>query len=145
MKLTTRIHLSSFNYITLMAGAALICLYTAVITLIISGFNYHVLIQFFLCLNALYILWRNQRARIYGWDIELFFILMGGIAAAALTVLVIGSWNFFYQNGFCLRSEYIGLFILMGLYFSALGCQVVYTLLLAKKATRRKMDMDIAA
>ncbi|MBN1267877.1 MAG: hypothetical protein JXA25_20465 [Anaerolineales bacterium] len=143
MKFSYRIHLSASNYATMMAGAGLICLYNAATTLIISGFNYHVLTQTFLGLYVLYTLWSNNETRECGWDIEIFFILMAAITVLALAGLGIGSWIFFQGSGFRLRSEYAGLFIMLGLYCTVLSFQVLKTLLLAKKATRKSRDFNI--
>jgi len=89
MKWTTSIHLSPAAYFIMMAGAAVICLYNAVIQLVLTGFSYHVLIQILLALNAVYMLYRKRMSGREGFDIEIFFIIMAGIVVLAFSA---GSW-----------------------------------------------------
>jgi len=140
MKLTTRIPISGTTYAIMMLGAAAICSYTAVIQLLLSGFSYHVLVQIFLALNILYLLYRRNSSGMQGFAIELFFIMMAAIVVLALSALAAGTWLYLQQNGLAMRSEYVGLVILLGLYCAVIGWQVFLAVLLAVKSTRKSIS-----
>jgi hypothetical protein len=143
MKWTTRIYLSPAAYFIMMAGAAVICLYNAVIQLVLTGFGYHVLIQVFLALNAVYILHKKRKSGEGGFDIELFFIIMAGIVVLAFSALGLGSWFYFQGTGYRLRQEYVGLIVLVSIYVAAMGWQVLVSLVKSKRGTRRSEEFRI--
>ncbi len=143
MKWTTRIYLSPAAYFIMMAGAAVICFYNAVVQLLLSGFSYHVLIQIFLALNAVYLLYKKRMSGEAGFTIELFFIIMGGIVVLAFSVLGIGSWFYFQGVGYRLRSEYVGLIVLFCIYTASMGWHVLVSLVKSKRATRRSEEFRI--
>ncbi len=143
MKWTTSIHLSPAAYFIMMAGAAVICLYNAVIQLVLTGFSYHVLIQILLALNAVYMLYRKRMSGREGFDIEIFFIIMAGVVVLAFSALGLGSWFYFQGTGYRLRPEYVGLIVLVCMYVAALGWQLLVSLVKSKRATRRSEEFRI--
>lgn len=143
MKWTTRIQLGSTTYFIMMAGAAAICLYYAAVLMATAGFSYHVLLQIFLALNALYMIYRKIFSGEPGFSLEIFFIVMGAIVVLVLSVTGAASWHYYRKIGYTIRSEYIGLLILSSIYFAALGWQVLVSFVRSRRVTRRGDDFEL--
>jgi len=143
MKWTTRVQLGSTTYFIMMAGAAAICLYYAAVLLTTAGFSYRVLLQVFLALNALYLLYRKVVSGEPGFSLEVFFLVMGAIVVFVLSVTGAASWHYYRNIGYTIRSEYAGLLILSGLYFAVLGWRVIVSFVRSRRVTRRGEDYDL--